>query len=60
MSTAVRCASDSDVEGCPLPAEVVISTESFPNSMAFLCMDDAKLMLIPCLLPECGGFTPGG
>src|SRR5688500_18793979 len=44
ISTATRWASDSAVDGCPLPAAVVISTESFPISTAFLCTAASKLM----------------
>src|SRR5829696_980172 len=44
MSTVTRWASESAVDGWPLPAAVVISTESFPISTAFLCTAASKLM----------------
>src|SRR5687768_12640720 len=52
MSTVTRCASDSAVDGWPLPAAVVISTESFPISIAFLWTAASKLMATPfgCLV----------
>src|SRR5687768_16334538 len=46
MRTAITCASDSAVDGCPLPAAVVISTDSFPISTAFLCAASAKLIRV--------------
>jgi hypothetical protein len=49
ISTVIRWASDSAVDGCPLPAAVVISTDNFPISTALAWMDDAKLM---CKSPE--------
>src|SRR6476660_2376888 len=42
--TVTRWASESAVEGWPLPAEVVISTDSFPRSTAFLLAACSKLM----------------
>src|SRR5688572_21860748 len=59
MSTAVRWARERAVEGWPEPAAVVISTDSLPSLMAFLCMEDAKLMMIPYLLCERDGSPPG-
>jgi hypothetical protein len=44
MSTVITCASDSAVDGCPLPAAVVISTDSLPISTAFLCTASSKLI----------------
>src|SRR5947208_13738905 len=44
ISTVTRCASDSAVEGWPLPAAVVISTLNFPMSMALRLAALAKLM----------------
>jgi hypothetical protein len=34
ISTATRCASDSAVVGCPLPADVVARIASRPKSIA--------------------------
>src|SRR5947209_8218169 len=44
ISTVTRWASDSAVDGCPLPAAVVISTDNFPISTAFLLTAASKLM----------------
>src|SRR5690348_18065615 len=45
--TVTRWASDSAVDGCPLPADVVISTDSFPRSTAFRLAACSKLMTTP-------------
>src|SRR2546423_14937506 len=50
MRTVTRWVRESAVEGWPLPAEVVISMESLPRSIAFLLTADEKLM----------GFAPVG
>src|SRR5215813_13428273 len=45
MSVVTRCVSERELDGCPLPAEVVISTDSFPISIAFLLMASSRLMV---------------
>jgi len=44
--TVTKWASDKAVDGCPLPADVVISTDSFPSSTAFLLAACSKLMRV--------------
>src|SRR5579862_6237237 len=52
MSTVTICASDSAVEGCPLPAAVVISTDNLPISTALRLTAASKLMMAPVLRNE--------
>src|SRR3954447_4415432 len=47
IRTATRWASDRAVDGWPLPAAVVISTDSLPMSTAFLLAACSKLMVTP-------------
>src|SRR3954471_20082768 len=54
ISTATRWASDSAVDGCPDPAAVVISTESFPRSMALRLMAAWRLMRVPSVVDYAG------
>src|SRR5436190_392257 len=56
-SVPLGCVSDSAVDGWPEPAEVVISTESLPISIALRLTADSKLMCTPCEKAERGENT---